>query len=167
MVRASHLTILLALAALLSVGFALSVGSVDVTWGEFRQAFIERDGGIGSTVVMELRLPRALCAFAVGGLLVLSGALLQVLLRNPLADPYILSAWILGNAVAGRLLSTLLVFSLSRLEGAWTQTRLLLTGVVVAAGSGALISFVLVISPEGNLHNAVTVNCQLYSTRKR
>ena len=96
----------------------------------------------------------------------LSGALLQVLLRNPLADPYILGvsggaavaalvsillglggAWLIGNAFAGSLLSTFLVFSLSRANGAWTQNRLLLTGVVIAAGWGAVISFILVISP--------------------
>jgi iron complex transport system permease protein len=62
------------------------------------------------------------------------------------------SAWVMGSAFAGSLVSTFLVFSLSRLDGAWTQTRLLLTGVVVAAGWGALISFLLVISPDGDLH---------------
>src|ERR1700675_4494515 len=96
----------------------------------------------------------ALAAFAVGGLLALAGALMQVLLRNPLADPYILGisggaavgalvALFLGlaslvtpSAFAGALLSTLLVFGLARTGGAyapWTATRLLLTGVVVAA----------------------------------
>lgn len=172
MVRASHLTVLLVLAAPLSVGFALSVGSVDLSLAELRQALIGRDSGVSTTVVMELRLPRALSAFAVGGLLALSGALLQVLLRNPLADPYILGvsggaavaallsiligvggAWVIGNAFAGSLFSTFLVFSLSRLDGAWTQTRLLLTGVVIAAGWGALISFILAISPQGNLQS--------------
>ena len=67
-------------------------------------------------------------------------------LRNPLADPYILGVsggaavaalltillglggvWLVGGAFAGSLLSTFLVFSLSRLHGAWTQNRLLLT----------------------------------------
>ncbi len=172
MVRASHLTVLLVVAAPLSVGFALSVGSVDLSLTELRQALLGRGNGIGATVLLELRLPRALAAFAVGGLLALSGALLQVLLRNPLADPYILGvsggaavaallsiliglggAWVIGNAFAGSLLSTFLVFSLSRLDGAWTQTRLLLTGVVVAAGWGALISFILAISPQGDLHS--------------
>lgn len=41
-------------------------------------------------VVRNLRLPRALAGFACGGLLALAGALLQILLRNPLADPYVL-----------------------------------------------------------------------------
>lgn len=170
MVRASHLTFVLLLTAPASVGFAVSVGSVDISLAELQQVLMGRDMGVGSAVVVELRLPRALAAFAVGGLLALSGALLQVLLRNPLADPYILgvsggaavaalltillglgSAWIVGNAFLGSLLSMFLVFSLSRLDGAWTQTRLLLTGVVVAAGWGAIISFILAISPAGSL----------------
>jgi iron complex transport system permease protein len=161
---------LLLLAAPASIAFALSMGTADLNLGELRQALIGDGTSLDAAIVRELRLPRALSAFAVGGLLALSGALLQVLLRNPLADPYILgvsggaavaallsillglgSAWVMGNAFAGSLVSTFLVFSLSRLDGAWTQTRLLLTGVVVAAGWGALISFLLVISPDGDL----------------
>ncbi len=170
MIRASHLTVLLLLAAPTSIAFALSVGSVDLNLTDLRQAIAGNGTSLGTAIVMELRLPRALSAFAVGGLLALSGALLQVLLRNPLADPYILgvsggaavaallsilvglgTAWVMGNAFVGSLVSTFLVFSLSRLDGAWTQTRLLLTGVVVAAGWGALISFMLAISPNSDL----------------
>ena len=121
-------------------------------------------------MIHELRLPRALSAFAVGGLLALSGALLQVLLRNPLADPYVLGVsggaavaallsmlgglgigWVRGNAFLGALLSMLIVFGLSRLGSAWTQNRLLLTGVVVAAGWGALISLILALAPSAQV----------------
>ena len=120
---------------------------------------------------MELRLPRALSALVTGGMLALAGVLMQVLLRNPLADPYILgvsggaatatltamllglsSAWITGSAVAGALLSILLVFGLAHGQGSWTSTRLLLTGVVIATGWGAIISFILATAPEKNLH---------------
>ena len=103
-------------------------------------------------------------------MLALAGALLQVLLRNPLADPYILgisggaavaalisillglgSVWVSGNAFLGALVSMFLVFSLSRTGGAWTQGRLLLTGVVIAAGWGALISLILAVTPGTQL----------------
>jgi iron complex transport system permease protein len=170
MQRASYLTIVLLLAAPLSMALALSAGSVDLSLAQLGGALLGHGDDIASTVVRELRLPRALAAFAVGGLLALSGALLQVLLRNPLADPYILGisggaavaalltillgltgVWLVGGAFAGSLLSTFLVFSLSRLHGAWTQNRLLLTGVVIAAGWGALISFILAVSPDSNL----------------
>ena len=105
-------------------------------------------------VVMELRLPRATAAFGTGAALALAGALMQVLLRNPLADPYILGtsggaavaalvAMLLGAtsvlvdtaAFIGALGSTLLVFALASSDADRSPGRLLLTGVVVAAGA--------------------------------
>ena len=96
---------------------------------------------------------------------------MQVLLRNPLADPYILGVsggasvaallaimagasgmMLSGSAFAGALLSTLLVFTLAHGRGHWDSTRLLLTGVVLAAGWGAVISLLLAISPGTQLH---------------
>ena len=84
---------------------------------------------------------------------------MQVLLRNPLADPYVLGLSggasigalaamlgglgglaISGSAFGGALFSTLLVFGLAHGSGSWTPSRLLLTGVVVAAGWGAVIT---------------------------
>jgi iron complex transport system permease protein len=126
-------------------------------------------------VVIGLRLPRALAAFACGGLLALAGALMQVLLRNPLADPYVLgisggagvgalSAMLLGTAefgvpglaFVGALTVMLLVFGLTRSDngggGAAWQTPLLLTGVVVASGCGALVALILTLAPEQQLH---------------
>ena len=95
---------------------------------------------------------------------------MQVLLRNPLADPYVLGisggagvgamfAILLGLsaaglnflAFAGALSAMLIVFGLAHGDGAWTQTRLLLTGVIVAAGCGALIALMLSIAPEHKL----------------
>ena len=172
MPRLPYLTTALLLTAPLSIAVALSAGSVEISFSEVWRILLGSGDDVASTVVRELRLPRALAAFAVGGLLGLSGALLQVLLRNPLADPYILgisggaavaalitillglgTMWLIGNAFAGSLLSTFLVFSLSRVNGAWTQNRLLLTGVVVAAGWGALISFILAVSPASSVHS--------------
>ena len=129
------------------------------------------DGGIAGEVVQKLRLPRALSGFACGGLLALAGALMQVLLRNPLADPYVLgisggagvgallamllgfpALGINGLALVGAFGAMLLVFGLAHGDGSWTQTRLLLTGVIVAAGCGAAVSLVLSIAPESKLH---------------
>jgi iron complex transport system permease protein len=122
-------------------------------------------------IVLGLRLPRALAAFACGGLLALAGALMQVLLRNPLADPYVLG--ISGGAAVGALSpccsacrccvewrrlrrragAMLLVFGLARGDGSWTQTRLLLTGVIVAAGCGAAVALILSLAPEQKLRS--------------
>ena len=127
--------------------------------------------GMAADIIRELRLPRAVAAFVSGGLLATAGALMQVLLRNPLADPYILG--ISGGAAVGALLgitlgvaalavdalafggalaAMLLVFGLAHGDGSWTQTRLLLTGVIVAAGCGAMVALMLSIAPDSKLH---------------
>jgi iron complex transport system permease protein len=143
-----------------SLALAVAVGSVSLDLGD----------ALSRQVVLELRLPRALAAFACGGLLALAGALMQVLLRNPLADPYVLGVsggasvgallamlfglplmLIDGGAFAGALAATLLVFGLGHGEGAWTSTRLLLTGVIVASGCGAVVALVLTLAPEAQL----------------
>ncbi len=165
--RALLFLIALALLALVSGALALAVGSVRVPLAE---VFATLLGNGGNEVVRSLRLPRALSGFACGGLLALSGALLQVLLRNPLADPYVLgvsggasvgallamlfgfaAAGINGLAFAGALTAMLVVFGLSRGDGSWTQTRLLLTGVIVAAGCGAVVALLLSIAPDQQL----------------
>lgn len=158
---------LLVLLAPLSLLLALATGSVPVDLG----ALFNGSDALGRSLILELRLPRALSAFATGGLLALAGALMQVLLRNPLADPYILgisggaavgallslllglgAGWTTGNAFIGAMLSMSLVFGLAHSRGNWSPLRLLLTGVVVAAGWGAVISFILAIAPERGLH---------------
>ena len=161
------LTLLLAAGSLV---LALTVGSVDIPLTEIWLHLSGDDGSINDRIVDQLRLPRVLAAFAVGGLLALAGVLMQVLLRNPLGDPYILgisggaatavlcamllslpSLWHTPAAASGALLSTLLVFGLTRSGDDWHGDRLLLTGVVVAAGWSAIISFILSVSPAGQL----------------
>ncbi|MDD3449836.1 MAG: iron ABC transporter permease [Gammaproteobacteria bacterium] len=169
--RAGRLLLLLLLPAVpASLALALISGSLDAGWPILLTLATGGDAGLPGQVVLELRLPRALAAFATGGLLALAGTLMQVLLRNPLADPYVLgvsggaavaalgamiagmaAAWLPLAGFAGALLSTFLVFGLARGEGSWTGTRLLLTGVVVAAGWGALISLLLSLGPAAQL----------------
>ncbi|WP_029654207.1 iron chelate uptake ABC transporter family permease subunit [Marinobacter daepoensis] len=149
---------------------SIGVGSVSMTPQEVMAVFLGQGGALQETLVLELRLPRTLSAFATGGLLAVAGALMQVLLRNPLADPYVLGlsggaavgallamlaglggAVISGSAFAGAMLATFLVFGLAHGTGSWTPSRLLLTGVVVAAGWGAVITLMLAISPAREL----------------
>jgi iron complex transport system permease protein len=149
------------------LALSLSSGSVAVSTSELWNCLTRQSNGMACEVILNLRLPRAVAALAAGGLLALAGALMQVLLRNPLADPFVmgvsggaaataLAAISLGlgslavdvAATAGALLTTALVFLLARGEGGWVPTRLLLTGVVVAAGTGALVSTLLILSDE-------------------
>ncbi|RTR02376.1 FecCD family ABC transporter permease [Halomonas nitroreducens] len=160
----------LVLAALLSQLIALALGSVALSPAELAAALAGDGDALHRTLLLELRLPRALAAFGTGALLAMAGALMQILLRNPLADPYVLGlsggasvaalvamlagwgvALVSGAAFAGALASTLIVFGLAHGTGSWTPTRLLLTGVVMAAGWGALITFLLAVSPVERL----------------
>ena len=168
--RALLVILLLALLGLASLVVALAAGSLPVSAADIGRALLGDTTGVAAEVVRELRLPRALAAFACGGLLALAGALMQVLLRNPLADPYVLgisggasvgalSAMLFGlplllvngGAFAGAFAAMLLVFGLARGDGSWTQTRLLLTGVIVAAGCGAAVALILSVAPENKL----------------
>jgi len=163
------LFVLLALLSTASILLAAAVGSVDLGWSAWWQALWNPASEHGE-LVWRLRLPRAGAAWTVGALLALSGCLMQVLLRNPLADPYILgvsggasfaallgmmvgvgTAALPGLAWAGALASIVIVFSLARGEGPWSGTRLLLTGVVTASGWAALISLLLTLGPDGSL----------------
>ncbi len=174
MPRVAALPYFLTLTALLVAALLLALG-----WGSVRlppmtviDTLLGGGDALARTVVLELRLPRAVAAFVTGGLLALAGTLMQVLLRNPLADPYILGVsggaavfalaaillglgglWIGGGAFAGALLSTLLVFALAHGRGGWTPTRLLLTGVVIAAGWGAVISLMLALGSDTSLRS--------------
>lgn len=162
--------LLLAGISLLAMALSVSVGSVTVPISDLLSTLAGGGSTLHQTLIFELRLPRTLAAFATGGLLAVAGALMQVLLRNPLADPYVLglsggaavgallamlaglgAALVSGSAFAGALLATLLVFGLAHGTGSWTPSRLLLTGVVVAAGWGAVITLMLAIAPAQRL----------------
>lgn len=162
---------LLVLAALGALAVSLLSGSVSLDPGQvWRTLAGQGDDVLARSLVLDLRLPRALTAFAAGGVLAIAGALMQVLLRNPLADPFVmgvsggaaiaaLCAMLLGfaglmidvAATAGALATTLLVFALAHGEGGWTPARLLLTGIVVAAGASAVVSILLALGDENQL----------------
>ncbi len=156
--------------SLATVGLALAWGSATPGPGAMWQALTGSAPENIRELVWELRLPRALTAFGVGGLLAVAGVLMQVLLRNPLADPYILGTsggaavaallammfgWGTGlvnlSAFGGALGATVLVFSVAQGTGSWTPARLLLTGVVLAAGFSAATTLLLAVAPEQNL----------------
>jgi len=167
-------------AALAAFAFALATGSTRLAPHELLQALVFPGDSLAGEIVMRLRLPRALAAFAVGGLLALAGALMQVLLRNPLADPYVLGvsggaavgalgAMLAGlgavaanlGAIGGALAAIALVFFLARRDFAHQQMfgaldaspRLLLTGVIMAAGWGAVITLILTLAPDAKLRS--------------
>ena len=92
MIAQKQILLLIALTAfcVASMVFSLLSGSVDITVAQLIQSIVSSESSLNSQVLQEIRVPRTLAAFVTGGLLGLSGAIMQVLLRNPLADPYIL-----------------------------------------------------------------------------
>ncbi|MDH3210453.1 MAG: iron ABC transporter permease, partial [Burkholderiaceae bacterium] len=148
--------VLLSLLAMVAV--ALRVGATELSW----------------ELIWLLRVPRVLAAAGVGALLALSGLAMQVLLRNPLADPYVLgtsggasvgallallsgvSLWV--GAAGGALLFGLLLLALARSALAASDdasARLILTGAMLAAVAGALVTLLLTITPDQRLRGAI------------
>lgn len=150
---------------------ALSGGPASLSPREALAILWRRPEGINTQIILELRLPRVISGFVIGALLAVAGALMQVLLRNPLAEPYVLGisggaaaftlaavsvglggAWLTLGAALGALLTLLAVLLFSHSMGGWNPLRVLLAGVVIAAGWGAVISFLLALSPAARLH---------------
>jgi iron complex transport system permease protein len=159
--------IVLSLVASISVVIGLAAGSISIPFAKLVSVLMQPGSDAISDIVWKLRLPRVLASFSCGALLALAGTLMQVLLRNPLADPYVFGisggaalgvmfGMLLGLGtlvqtglgLGGAVLASALVFGLSLRAGNWNPYRLLLTGVVVAAGLNALLSLILVLAPQ-------------------
>ena len=173
--RAVCLLVVLSVGVAGALALALLSGSVSVSLHQAWQALTAADAGSAGDIVLNLRLPRALAAFGVGALLALAGAMMQVLLRNPLAEPYLmgisggaavgaLSMLLIGAslllvhvaAAVGAAAAVLIVLGLARHDfaqgaGHDGSPRLLLTGVIIAAGCGAIVTLILSIAPDNKL----------------
>ena len=164
--------LLLAVVATLCVG--LAAGTVPLTPREVWDGLWRPDAS-SAVIVRELRAPRVLLAFCVGGSLAVTGAALQAMIRNPLAEPYLLGlsggaglgaviaiatraagTWAIPVAAfIGAIAAVALVYRLSLVAGRRLDPRvLLLSGVVVGSFAGALMSAIIVLSPSAGLRNA-------------
>lgn len=156
----------------LSFLISFSSGSSSLGLPEVLQQFFNPEPGLEQQILYELRIPRSIAAFVTGAMLAMSGVVMQVLLRNPLADPYILGIsggsavaalsaillgfsglWISNAAFFGALASIAIVFGLAHGGNNWTATRLLLTGVVLSAGWGAIINVLLTTSANNSVYS--------------
>lgn len=161
-----------------AVVLGVRFGSVSLSTGEVVGALLGRGDPAALTIVRELRLPRALLGVLVGGSLAMAGATFQAILRNPLAEPYILgisggasvgavlvlalglageTSWALPLAAfAGALVAIVLVFRVATASGRAMDVRvLLLAGVVVGAFFSACIAFILSVSDARTVQSAV------------
>jgi iron complex transport system permease protein len=153
--------------ALLAAAALVGLGAGPSQLGAARAARVllgDASDGVAADIVMRVRLPRVLLAALVGASLAVSGVLFQALLRNPLADPFVLgvsggaalggiAALTLGGAVglgsaavpaaafAGAVATTVLLFAIAGTQGRLSATHLLLTGVIFNAFASAAIVF--------------------------
>jgi iron complex transport system permease protein len=172
--------ILFSLASLL---FAGMTGSVAIDLSEMPSALNELIHGTTPSLaatLLDLRASRALAAFVTGAALSLAGVMMQALLRNPLADPYVLgisagasvgalaallfmyAAWVVDAAAcAGAVGISALLYLLARRDlrgGAAAEggsSLLLLTGVILSSACMALVTLMLSIAPESRLRSMV------------
>src|SRR5205809_7625846 len=156
---------LLSLVAVLALVLSVVLGPAAVPLGEV----------LRSDIVWNLRAPRALLAFLVGGSLGVAGAGLQALVRNPLADPFLLGLsggaglgavlaialriggpWALPLAAfAGALVAMGLVYRLGLVGGSALDPRvLILAGVAVGAFASAVTTAIVSLSEATELRNA-------------
>ncbi len=178
-VRPAVLAAAVGVAAVAACVAALVWGSADLGAARVWAALVGHGDATATTIVWRLRMPRVVLAAVVGGGLAVVGVAMQALVRNPLADPYLLGAssgasagaslFFLGflppllsraltmplAAVAGSWVAVAAVVALSRRGGALAPARLLLTGVAVAALLGSVTSFVTFASPEPDKLRAV------------
>lgn len=158
--------------------FSLCIGSAGIPLKKIAQIALEGKGSTEYSILFDIRLPRIILGFAVGGALSLAGVILQGMFRNPLIEPYTLG--ISGGAAlgvclnmvfglhlisgiatlplsgfVGAILVVLLVYSLSIRSGILRTQGLLLTGVMVSFVSSSLILLIMAVSRVEDLHGIV------------
>lgn len=172
--RVWYACIILAGCLLLTVAISLSQGPVHLSLAQLWQALLHQGDRINQTILWDLRLPRTIAALIVGAALGMSGALLQGMLRNGLADPFllgisagaglvavglvilgILQAWLPIAAWVGAMLTTMLVYIISRTNSGISVERLVLGGVAVSSLFGAIQSTMLLLSDSGRVQIAL------------
>jgi iron complex transport system permease protein len=166
--RATPVLVVVAAAAVLACAVGVLAGSAGF-------------GIASSEIVWSIRVPRVLAGFGAGAALALAGALMQLLTRNALADPYVLGVaggasvgalgamlaagaaaatlteWgvAAGAAVGAMAASALLLASTAIVPSGEGATALLLVGVMIGAGCSAIVSLILTLADEGQLRGMV------------
>jgi iron complex transport system permease protein len=176
------------LAALLAgvMGVSVSLGAVTIplskSWSILGHHFLGFSApgkwtASDSSIILDLRLPRILSGALVGSALAMAGSVLQALLRNPLADPFVLGISsgaavgavlailfglgatflgayaVPGSAFGGALFTLFLVYFIARVEGRAPTNTMLLAGVIVSSFFSAVIMFLISATSDEQIYN--------------
>ena len=155
--------------------FSLAKGSVYISVKDIWLAIIKQGEEINQTIIWDLRLPRLISSLLVGSALGMSGALLQGMLKNGLASPYLLGIsagsglvivafitfglaqiFIPIAAWLGAIFTTLIVFTLSKSGNKISIERLILGGVAISSLFGAIQATLLLQAEDGRIQSALT-----------
>ncbi|MEK3748636.1 iron ABC transporter permease [Paenibacillus sp. FSL E2-8871] len=157
------LTCIVAALSLLS----LSVGGVSVPLKEVLASLTGRNAEASNLIIMQFRLPRIVAAILIGAALAVAGALLQGVIRNPLASPDLLGVtggasvavvafmtfvtgysihWVPFIAIGGALVATTINYVFAWKKGV-SPFRLVLIGIGISTAMGALTTFLLISGP--------------------
>ncbi len=153
----------------------LAMGSTESSVKEIFQSLLGKgtEGSMLTAIIWQIRFPRVLLAALVGATLSLGGLVFQALLRNPLAEPYILGisggsaiGAIIGiligwsrfpgvtlSAFAGSMATLLIVLIMSTGRTILKKDSLLLSGVMINAFCSAIIMFLISMTQDAKLHN--------------
>lgn len=153
---------------------SLTLGSVAIDWSDLGMALLRQGNPTYQVIVWDLRLPRLVASMVVGAALGMSGALLQGMLRNGLASPFLLGisagsglvvvllvslgiwqAWVPLGGWLGAVGTTALVYLLARRRGNLSIERLILGGVAFSSFFGAIQSLLLLMSRDGRIQAAL------------
>ncbi len=177
-----HSTLLLFIFSLLfliaALVISLFVGSAGISSRDFISALFCNGNSAAHSIIFDLRLPRVMLGFAVGGSLSLAGVILQSMFRNPLVEPY--TVGISGGAALGASLCIILklnsllqssalpfsgfigalavigvLFLLNARKKTLNVEGLLLTGVMISFISSSLVTLVLAVSSSEDLHSII------------
>ena len=172
-------SLFMSLLLLCAMIMGLSIGSTEGAWRVLLAGIFDTgDGGVDpmlTTIVWQIRFPRVILAALVGATLSLGGLVFQALLRNPLAEPYILGisggaaiGAIIGilmglsrfpgvglTAFIGSIATLLLILVMSSGKSVLKQDSLLLSGVMVNAFCSAIIMFLVSLTQDSRLHNII------------
>jgi iron complex transport system permease protein len=167
------ITLVLSLLFLIVLILSIVLGAAQISLSDFYRILTGRASqGAAYSIVVQIRLPRILMAASVGGALSICGVVMQSVLRNPLAEPFVLG--LSGGAAVGSIIYIMLglttagggfffsfvgamstlfvVLVLSKRQGRFSTTRVILTGVIVNAFFTAFIMYVITTTSDELLH---------------
>jgi iron complex transport system permease protein len=172
--RSLTFTIGLTIALLVTVILALAQGSIALSFPELWQAVLRQGDATQQTIIWDLRIPRIIAGLIVGAALGMSGAMLQGMLRNSLADPFVLGissgaglvavvlitvfkmqALVPIGAWLGALIAVAAVFALGYQGGRIVSERLILGGIAIGTLFGSAQTLMILFADEGQVQSVL------------